>query len=42
VIERFSQPMEYAYQMRYDVKLAGPNITAGGDDAKLEVYHFNK
>ena len=44
IMEGFSKPMEYAYDVKYkaSVKGGGIDFSTQGEKGRLEVYHFNK
>jgi hypothetical protein len=44
LMERFSKPMEYAYDMKYQVTVKGGGVDfkSTSNKGRLEVYHFNK
>ena len=42
VVKRFSKPMEYNYDVAYDLTLSGPNARSLKGEARYEMYHFNK
>ena len=42
IIERFSKPMEYGYDLEYKLNITGSRTHSLTGQAKYEVFHFNK